>query len=150
MSALVPLSLVAEVKLHTSQSTKPPLLWSTMAGVRPLGLRSVYGFFLTENMSKRMMLYSMPSSSSTMATFHGFGELGNASHVRLNLELWKGRSSYRLSRDLLVYSFCHSCTFLLSLVFFTAEYALFKAKGGKTCGADQLIGVRGWAPQNSV
>jgi len=100
-----------------------------MAGVRPLGLRSVYGFFLTENMSNRMMLYSMPSSSSTMATFHGFGELGDAGHVRLNLELWKGRSSYRLSRDLLVYSFCHSCTFLLSLVFFIAECVLFKAKG---------------------
>ena len=36
------------------------------------------GAFITENISKRMILYPSPSSSRTMATFQGLGELGNA------------------------------------------------------------------------
>lgn len=72
-------------------------------------MKSVYGAFFTENMSSMMMLYSNPSSSKIIATFHGFGELGNAGVELVDEEWLVGelrrwvRGKDRWSIDLLVF-----------------------------------------------
>ena len=57
----------------TSQSVIP-VFGSSIAGTRPFGLIFKNSGFLTSVMPlKSVVVYGNPSSSSTMATFHGLG-----------------------------------------------------------------------------
>ena len=57
---------------HTSQMVRP-VLGSSMAGTRPLGLIASKAGFLTSPCSTLWSLYGMPNSSRKITTFHGLG-----------------------------------------------------------------------------